>query len=880
MVRSVFFSLLLCSSVFLVAGPALAAAPDLQTLSPWLKTAAVPMPLAILDGDEDIAPVSLALDSPPLDVAELWPAAGDDVLLAPGAEVAFQQKDALAFGPLPEAGGNALHLAYAVTYLDNPAWQKGKLQVKGRAPFRLFMDGHKVCDRMAAAAADTDMVSGEVTLDQGWRRLVLVTVVAGGDSLSDWSLDVAWAGADSTPAHWQPRVTTDPRHPFDFPDYWSQESVGSATVTRDGKYLAVRISGWQGDQGERTAHLEVWDLKKRRQIWNYHGGRVQSFTWDPAGERLLLKLGADKGSDLYFWHRETGLLERIDRGLELAGSFTWSPDGDLVYYTRTQPHDAGDKPYKTMWGLEDRWRGWRDDSQIWYYAPETGTHRRLTAMTFGPDGFAVAPDGSFLVMKRSVRLEERPFLGTEIWTVDTRTGEARRVVLFRSSSVGDLALSPDGKQVAFAAPMDEVTGNDNANPEHNDNQTDLWILDLADGALRNTTREFEPAIATGSYVTNRGGIVFWDEGGKIGFSGLLNKKVQLYFYDPGRDRMEAHELGTPGGSQFAAAAGSGTTLVYYGDVLQSPGDVWTLDWKRDRNERLFSTSPDFRRLISGAPRIEDFDYVNSDGVTIPGFLFYPRGYDPDGSYPMVVDYYAGVFGFAGGFYWGSTVLANRGYFVYVPTPRGATGWGQEFADTHPNDWGTLTSRDMNEGVRAIVAQVPGVDGDKVAPVSGSYGGFMTMYLLSMPHDHPDYYPYATGISDYGISNLASYWGDGWWGYLYSDMATAGKYPWNAPQFYVDHSPLFQADNVTVPLLLVHGDSDVNVPVNESDQMYTALRVLGREVVFVRFPGEDHGIVGKRTSYLTSKRMHWEWFDKYLKEQPGAWDERMEGEFKK
>jgi len=850
------------------------------SITPWLKTQPVPLPLAILDEETGVEPIPLALDSPPLGVDDLWPAPGDEALLAPAAGVEFKAEQALDFAPLPADGSDAVHLAYAVTYLDNPAWQKGKLEVTGRAPFRLFLDGEKVCDRTAAAAADTDQVSGEVTLDQGWRRLVLVTVASGADNLPGWSLDVHWTPGDSTPGDWKPTVKTDPRHPFDFPDYWSQESVSNAAVTRDGRYLAVRVSGWQGDQGDRTSRLEVWDLVERSQVWNFHGARVQDFTWDAAGQRLLLQVGADKGSDLFFWHRSNGLLERIDTGIEHAGSFTWAPDGKVVYYTKTTPHEKGDKPYKAMWGLEDRWHGWRDDSEIWYFAPGTGTHRQLTAMTFGPDGFAVSADGTFLVMKRSVRLDERPFIGTEIWTLDTRNGEARRVTLFRSYSVGALALSPDGKRVAFSAPMDPVTGNENTNPEHNDNQADLWILDLDRGDLRNITREFEPAVATGSYVTNRGGTVFWDERGKIGFSGLLNKRVKLHFYDPDKDRLEAHELGTPGGSQFAASEGSGTTLVYYGDVMQSPGDVWTLDWKRDRNKRLFSTSPEFSRLISGAPRIEDFDYVNSDGVTIPGFLFYPRGYNPRETYPMVVDYYAGVLGFAGGFYWGSTVLANRGYFVYVPTPRGASGWGQEFADTHSNDWGTLTSRDMNEGVRAIVAEVPGVDGDRVAPVSGSYGGFMTMYLLSMDKDHPDYYPYATGISDYGISNLASYWGKGWWGYLYSDMATAGKYPWNDSQFYVDHSPLYQADNVTVPLLLIHGDADTNVPVSESDQMYTALKVLGREVVFVRFPGEDHGIVGKRTSYLTSKRMHWEWFDKYLKDRPGAWDARMEGEFAK
>lgn len=382
---------------------------------------------------------------------------------------------------------------------------------------------------------------------------------------------------------------------------------------------------------------------------------------------------------------------------------------------------------------------------------------------------------------------------TQFWKVDTNTGESRLVYTFNHSSVGHFTLSPNDRQVAFSAPMDPVDGNDNPYPEHNDNQTDLWILDLTTGKAVNQTRSFEPAIAMGAYGTGRGGIIFWKPDGKIGFTGLYNKKVHLYFYDPSKPgEFDEHVLPTPGASNLKAAMGPGaSTCVYQGDQPTGPSDLYWYDSKKKKGGLLIDLHKRYDALISGPPKIVDYDYVNSDGVTIPGYLYYPRGYDPAKKYPMIVDYYGGVFGFADGFLWMSNVFANHGYFVYVPTPRGAAGWGQAFADTHPNDWGTLVSRDMNEGVRHIVSHVPGVNGERVAPVSGSYGGFLTMYLLSMPKDHPDYYPYATGISDYGISNLASYWGVGWWGYLYSDMATARQYPWNAKQYYIDHSPCSQ-----------------------------------------------------------------------------------------
>jgi dipeptidyl aminopeptidase/acylaminoacyl peptidase len=133
--------------------------------------------------------------------------------------------------------------------------------------------------------------------------------------------------------------------------------------------------------------------------------------------------------------------------------------------------------------------------------------------------------------------------------------------------------------------------------------------------------------------------------------------------------------------------------------------------------------------------------------------------------------------------------------------------------------------------------------------------------------------FKASCSMYGISNIASYWGAGIWGYTYGDTAMAKSYPWNRRDIFVDRAPLFNADKVQSALLLLHGTSDKNVPVVESEQMYTALKVLGKEAAYVRFPGEDHGIASSRDKYVLHRRMIVEWFDKYLKNEPGAWEER-------
>jgi dipeptidyl aminopeptidase/acylaminoacyl peptidase len=184
-----------------------------------------------------------------------------------------------------------------------------------------------------------------------------------------------------------------------------------------------------------------------------------------------------------------------------------------------------------------------------------------------------------------------------------------------------------------------------------------------------------------------------------------------------------------------------------------------------------------------------------------------------------------------------------------------------------NDWGTLATRDIIEGTRKLIREKSFIDEKRMGAYGGSYGGFITMDLITKTD------MFAAAVSMYGISNIASYWGGGTWGYTYGDIALARSYPWNRRDVFVDKSPLFHANKIKTPLLLLHGLSDTNVPSLESDQMFTALRVQGKEVAYVRFPGEEHGIASNFKDYIAHREMMLEWFDKYLKGQPQAWEAR-------
>jgi len=151
-------------------------------------------------------------------------------------------------------------------------------------------------------------------------------------------------------------------------------------------------------------------------------------------------------------------------------------------------------------------------------------------------------------------------------------------------------------------------------------------------------------------------------------------------------------------------------------------------------------------------------------------------------------------------------------------------------------------------------------------MGASYGGFLTQNVITKTDI------FAAAISHAGISTLTSYWGEGYWGMWFNAVAAAESFPWNRKDIYVDHSPIYSADKITTPLLLLHGNTDPNVPLGESWTMYTALKVLGKDVELIEVDKQEHWIM------QYNKRIKWTktilaYFDKYLKNQP-EWFESL------
>lgn len=388
----------------------------------------------------------------------------------------------------------------------------------------------------------------------------------------------------------------------------------------------------------------------------------------------------------------------------------------------------------------------------------------------------------------------------------------------------------------------------------NEYDTQLYRLSVDGQTLRLMSGDFVPSI---------GGIELLRDGDLL-LPSTEADRSPLYRYSPRRERFTQIDTGVERMDSFVVSGGANPVVLLFGTDVAAPQRVHAVDLSRKRIRALVDSAvTEYAQVELG--EVHDFRFSNSSGDEIDGRYYLPPDFDFSKKYPLIVFYYGGTTPinrqFTGRY--PLHLWAANGYVVYVPQPRGAIGYGKRFSSQHVNAWGDYAADDIIEGTRAFVAQHDFVDSERIGNIGASYGGFMTMYLATRTD------MFAASISHAGISAIASYWGQGWWGYGYSGIASRGSYPWNNRELYVDRSPLYSADRITTPLLLLTGDSDTNVPPGESHNMYTALKLLQREVELIEVPGEDHWILDREKRYVW-----WDsilaWYDRWLKDEPQWW----------
>jgi acylaminoacyl-peptidase len=731
--------------------------------------------------------------------------------------------------PASLEAGRALRLWWF--QLESTRFVRGHLEVEGLRNPVVYVDGHKVDGGDSGHALDLRNGSHAVWIVHEGRA-------------EDGEPSLAWrgrAGHDGVVAHIRPERRVSAQR------LTNAETVGDLSISPDGRYLALAFERRDELADTEIRRLEIRDLQTDRIVRQWTSDRPSALAWSPDGSTLAVQTG----NSLWLHERESGRARALLLEHEGLGSWRWHPDSDSILFGWTTEDDTDTDQRRRLRSLEDRWAGFRDLSQLYQVDTGSGVIRALTAEDRSVTLHDVT-DGRVLLSHPVIDYAEPPHSLTRVFELDLADGEQREIAQLRQFN--DIRYAEDGYWL-LAGPALSI-GDGDTTPEDvipNDYDTQLYALSVDGTEAVSLSREFDPAF---------GGIERLADGNLL-LPAVSGEESVLVHYDRDADALSVVDTGFGVMESFVASRTSPPTIVARGTGAVEPQRVHRVGLDGELEVLVDTREIAYPDVTLG--EVRDWTFTNADGVEIDGRYYLPPDFDPEGEYPLIVYYYGGTVPvnrqFTGRYPF--NLWAAHGYVIYVVQPRGAIGYGQDFSARHVNAWGDYAADDIIEGTRKFVAEHDFVTGEKIGNIGASYGGFMTMYLATKTD------LFTASISHAGISALTSYWGEGWWGWGYSGTASRGSFPWNNRELYVEHSPVYNADKITTPMLLLHGEADTNVPVGESDNMFTALKLLGREVEMVEFPGQDHWILDREQRYIW-----WDsilaWYDKWLKDEPEWW----------
>ena len=630
-------------------------------------------------------------------------------------------------------------------------------------------------------------------------------------------------------------------------DFLNGERVSGVALSHDGNFVLEHFTVTDGPKTQR--HSIVKRLPEGSQVARYDSVRVE---WMPVTEALLLH----QGDSLVRIDPVTDTRTVLARNLPKKSRITMAPTEDYLILSRTKEGPKEDPDVFRILEPDDRQPDWRDRTYLVKWDLATGDTLVLAKSRYSSHLDDISADGrKLLISSPRSRLEKRPTTVEDVIVMDLQT--LRADTLFRDAPFLETkCFSPDGKQLLVRASPEAF---DRIGEHIKPGQTSsmifqvLYKVDVASRKVTPLTDRIPQSVHE---------FIWSKDDGQVYFMAEDRDYQPLFSLNPENGKVRKLEVKEEMVNGFDVAAGK---VAYVGEGVSNSMRCWLLE--KGANRLLEDSSA---KLLEGIElgEVHDWNYTHSRGETIYGRYYLPPHFDPSRKYPMIVNYYGGCSPTGRNFEsrYPHHLYAAQGYVVYIVQPSGATGFGQEFAARHVNTWGEGGAEDIIEGVQKFCAAHPFVDKDKIGCIGASFGGFMSQYLV-MKTDI-----FAAAISHAGISDITSYWGEGYWGYSYCEVSTANNYPWQpkAQEMILSQSPLFNADKIDTPILFLHGMDDTNVPVGESIQMFTALKLLGKETAFVAVKGQNHHILDY------AKRQKWQktifaWFAKYLQDDPSLWD---------
>ncbi len=674
-------------------------------------------------------------------------------------------------------------------------------------------------------------------------------------------------------------MTNNAKRYIEAEDLYHLQLISDCQVSPNGEHILFCLHRVDRETEKKYANLwivrtdgsEPWQLT--------YGDHVDSHPrWSPDGRAVafLSDRNDEKQSQIYILPFSAGEARPLTQLQGEFESFAWSPDGSrLLCQFRKKDQQA----------LE------REKDKL---AREKGiVARHITRVHFKEDEFGYLPSERW-----------------HIWIVDTDTGQASQITDGHFYDEQAPCWSPDGRQIAFLS-------NRSPDPDLDPEAIDLFILPVDDVPLpENAWRKldtplgykilptFSPDGRWLAYLGTEGRGNWWqnqnlwvvpcDRSGKArNLTGHYDIYVGNGTLGDIADRPTAHPVWSPdsqrlyfqlarhGSTTLHAISlaegllqpvmanegvvgtftidGSGQKIAFLFGDFANPGDIWLQDLVKGNAQQLTRLNESILAGLALGGEIEEIWFDGPDGNPLQGWILKPPDFDPAGRYPSILEIHGGPW-----LQYGSTFMyefyffAAHRYVVYFCNPRGGQGYGEAHSRSIHDNWGSTDFADLMAWAD-FMAQQPYIDPNRMGVTGGSYGGYMTAWIIG----HTDRFKAA--VAQRVVSNMISMWGSSDYNWEF-EQEFGGKPPWENAENFWRQSPLAHIGAAKTPTLVIHSEQDLRCDLEQGLQLFVALKYLGVEAELVLFPEEPHGLSRTgRTDRRVARLEHMlRWFDRYLK----------------